>query len=93
MDVEEFAAGSIVLENGCRIDFKTSWAVNLPDERNIRLAGTGRLVFIEDTVFSEYAGHQADIHFPTTAEARLWNSGHRDLTGWWIMFSSDAPYL
>lgn len=80
MDVEEFAAGSIVLENGCRIDFKTSWAVNLPDERNIRLAGTrAGLCLPEDTVFSEHAGHQADIHFPTTAEARLWNSGHCDL--------------
>ena len=39
-EVEEFAAGSMRLDNGGQINFKTAWAVNLPPEYGMRLAGT-----------------------------------------------------
>ena len=39
-EVEEFAAGAMRLSNGCYVNFKTSWAVNLPDEYFMRFAGT-----------------------------------------------------
>ncbi len=39
-DVEDFAAGFIRLENDVTIGFKASWAVNLPEEFYIRIAGT-----------------------------------------------------
>ncbi len=38
-DVEDFASGSILLEGGKRINFKTAWALNLPDETSITLVG------------------------------------------------------
>ena len=39
-EVEEFAAGSMRLSNGGQMNFKTAWAVNLPPEYGMRLAGT-----------------------------------------------------
>lgn len=39
-EVEEFAAGSVRLSGGASINFKTSWAVNLPNEYSINFAGT-----------------------------------------------------
>lgn len=39
-EVEEFAAGNLRLANGCCINFKTSWAVNLPPEYSMSFAGS-----------------------------------------------------
>lgn len=39
-EVEEFAAGTLRLANGCCINFKTSWAVNLPPEYSMSFAGS-----------------------------------------------------
>ena len=39
-EVEEFAAGSMRLEGGGQMNFKTAWAVNLPPEYGMRMAGT-----------------------------------------------------
>ena len=39
MNVEDFCSGSLLFENGLRINFKTSWCANLPDEASIRLSG------------------------------------------------------
>jgi len=39
-EVEEFASGCLRLDNGGMIQFKTSWAVNLPPEYYMRMAGT-----------------------------------------------------
>ena len=43
-DVEDFASGSILLEGGKRINFKTAWAVNLPDETSITVVGDKKSV-------------------------------------------------
>lgn len=39
MNVEDFASGSIRFADGARMNFKTAWAANLPDETSIRLIG------------------------------------------------------
>ena len=41
MDVESFAVGKVTFENGAAINFKISWAANLPEENNIVIAGKG----------------------------------------------------
>lgn len=38
-DVEEFASGSISLENNMALSFKTAWCANMPDERKFLLLG------------------------------------------------------
>lgn len=61
-EVEEFAAGSIRLDNGCLINFKTSWAVNLPNEYSMRLAGTrSGLLLPEMKLLGTMGRYQADI--------------------------------
>lgn len=39
MNVEDFSCGSITFKNGSRLNFKTAWAANLPDETSIRIIG------------------------------------------------------
>lgn len=61
-EVEEFAAGSIRLKNGGLISFKTSWAVNLPNEYRMSLAGTkAGLLLPEMKLLSTMGKYQADI--------------------------------
>lgn len=61
-DVEEFAAGLIRLDNGCQINFKTSWAVNLPEEYSMRFAGSkAGLVLPDMKLYSTFGRYQADI--------------------------------
>ncbi len=61
-DVEDFASGSILFENGCRVGFKTAWAANLPDETSILLMGDHAGMKLPDfTFFGGFAGRQADI--------------------------------
>ncbi|MBQ8510919.1 MAG: Gfo/Idh/MocA family oxidoreductase [Clostridia bacterium] len=67
-NVEDFASGSVAFENGMRINFKTAWAVNLPDETSIVLAGDlGGIRLPEFQVYSGFAGRQADIQPKITA--------------------------
>lgn len=40
MEVEDFASGSICLENGGRIGFKVAWAANIPDCTEMKIVGT-----------------------------------------------------
>lgn len=61
-EVEEFAAGTIRLENGGALNFKTSWAVNLPNEYRMNLAGTkAGLLLPEMKLLSTMGHYQADI--------------------------------
>lgn len=46
-EVEEFASGSLRLEKGS-INFKTAWAVNLPPEYYLRMAGTKAGLLLPD---------------------------------------------
>ncbi len=61
-EVEEFATGSIRMENGSTMNFKTSWAVNLPQETNMRLAGTrAGLLLPEMKILTTMGKYQADV--------------------------------
>lgn len=61
-EVEEFAAGSIRLENGCTIQFKTSWAVNLPNEYSMSLAGSKAGILLPKMeILGTMGRFQADI--------------------------------
>lgn len=61
-DVEDFAAGSILFAGGKRVNFKVSWAANLPDETSIVLAGDEAGMRLPDfTFWGGLAGRQADI--------------------------------
>ena len=62
VEVEEFAAGAVRLENGCQMNFKTSWAANLPDEYGMRFAGSKAGLSLPDMrLFSTFGRYQADI--------------------------------
>lgn len=68
-EVEEFAAGSMRLDNGGQINFKTAWAVNLPPEYGMRLAGTkAGLLLPEMKLLGTLGRYQADIEPRVFAE-------------------------
>lgn len=48
MDVESFASGSVLFENGAALNFKVAWAANLKEENNIILSGEKCGVDIEN---------------------------------------------
>lgn len=79
-EVEEFAAGSMRLSNGCCMNFKTSWAVNLPDEYNMRFAGSKAGIALPTmSMYSTYGRYQADINprvFPEGKHQDKDFSGH-----------------
>ncbi len=68
-DVEDMAAGSMRLQGGTLINFKTSWAVNLPENYARKLAGTrggleageGRPVTIYGTDYNMLTDTQPEI--------------------------------
>jgi predicted dehydrogenase len=74
-EVEEFAAGNIRLDNGCCINFKTSWAVNLPPEYSMSFAGSkAGLLLPKMELLSTMGRYQTNIQprlFPE--EARFAN--------------------
>ena len=70
-EVEEFASGCLRFENGGSMNFKTSWAVNLPPEYSMRLAGTKAGILLpEMKLLGTMGRYQADIEprtFPAEA--------------------------
>ncbi|MCQ2512002.1 MAG: Gfo/Idh/MocA family oxidoreductase [Lachnospiraceae bacterium] len=68
-EVEEFAAGTIRLANGGSMNFKTSWAVNLPPEYSMSLAGTKAGILLpEMKLLTTMGRYQADIEPRVFAE-------------------------
>ncbi len=59
MDVEDFAAGSIILENGAVINFKVAWAANMPECTEIKILG--RKAGIELPEGRVYSGKDNEI--------------------------------
>ena len=61
-EVEEFASGSMVLENNLAVNFKVAWAANLPDCSQLLLAGNKAGATLPDlNVWGVYHGMQADF--------------------------------
>ncbi|MCF0228197.1 MAG: Gfo/Idh/MocA family oxidoreductase [Parasporobacterium sp.] len=85
-EVEEFAAGSLRLDNGSAMNFKTAWAVNLPPEFSMKMAGTKAGILLpEMKILGTMGRYQADIEprvfpeeFPFSSEVF---PGHFCLTG------------
>ncbi len=90
-EVEEFAAGSIRLEGGARINFKTSWAVNLPNEFGINFAGSkAGLAIPKMELYSTMGRYQADI------KPRIFKEGKyegRDFSGHYYLMEDAVNYL
>lgn len=61
-EVEEFAAGTLHFENDINVNFKTSWALNLPPQFGLSIAGTKAGLTLPDLKFYTVMGrYQADI--------------------------------
>ncbi|MDR2028752.1 MAG: Gfo/Idh/MocA family oxidoreductase [Treponema sp.] len=84
-EVEEFAAGSLRLNNGASINFKISWALNLPPEFHLSFAGTkAGLRLPELELYSTLGRYQADIKPRIFREGPYSNAdfaGHYHLIG------------
>lgn len=81
--VEEFSSGLIRFESGMSIQFRVSWAINLPSSEtmNLRIAGTkGGYSLADETIYSKLGKYRADIK-PTivdnTCNERGW--GHWEM--------------
>lgn len=61
-EVEEFAAGTLHFEGGINVNFKTSWALNLPPQFNLSIAGTKAGLTLPDLKFYTVMGrYQTDV--------------------------------
>lgn len=61
-EVEEFAAGFVRFVGGAVMNFKTSWAINLPPQSILSLAGTKAGMTLPDLkLYSLLGRYQADI--------------------------------
>lgn len=90
-DVEDFAAGSILFEGGKRVNFKTAWAVNLPDETSIILAGDNAGMKLPEFQFwGGFGGRQADISPKLTYQNRY---PKEQFPGHFMLFDNIAGYL
>lgn len=70
-EVEEFAAGSIRLADDIRVNFKISWAINLPDEFSMSIAGSkAGLSIPKMEMYSTMGRYQVDIKPRTFREGK-----------------------
>ena len=59
MDVEDFAAGSITLESGAVINFKTAWAANMPECTEMKILGKKAGIILPEG--KVYSGNNTEI--------------------------------
>lgn len=90
-EVEEFAAGSIRLNGGIRVNFKISWAVNLPNEFNISLAGSkAGLAIPKMEMYSTMGRYQVNI------QPRIFKEGKyegKDFSGHYYLLEDAVKFL
>lgn len=90
-EVEEFAAGTIRLQGGGLLNFKTSWAVNLPNEYGMRFAGTkAGLALPSMELYGTMGRYQADI------KPRYFSGGKhagKDFMGHYYLMENAANHL
>ncbi len=84
-EVEEFAAGTVRFRDGVSMNFKTSWALNLPPQFSLSLAGSKAGLSLPGLkLYSVLGRYQADITprvFNEGRHAQEPFSGHFDLVG------------
>lgn len=90
-EVEEFAAGTLHFENGINVNFKTSWALNLPPQFGLSIAGTKAGLTLPDLKFYTVMGrYQADI------APRVFNEGphaKEPFSGHFTLIKNAADHL
>lgn len=90
-EVEEFAAGSIRLAGGIRVNFKISWAINLPNEFSVSIAGSkAGLAIPKMELYSTMGRYQADI------KPRIFKQGKyegKDFSGHYYLLEDAVNFL
>lgn len=76
MDVEDFSSGVITLEGGSRIQFKTAWAANLPNESSIRLCGEKAGLLLPEGKLLSGADAESELTCPAETYPGEEFSGH-----------------
>ena len=86
-NVEDFAAGFLRMENGASVVIKTSWAINLPENFTISIAGTkGGLQLPPVKLFNNQGRYQSDVLPNVLPDRDVSFSGHYGLTRNFIQF-------
>lgn len=76
-DVEDLAAGYIRLENGTSILMRTSWAVNLPENFNMLIAGSGAGLQTNPLrVYEQAGGYQTNTEIKIPPDPNIPFYGH-----------------
>ncbi len=79
-DVEDFSSAYIRLETGATINFRASWAVNLPENFSLQIAGTKAGMQIPPLkVFENYGAYQAEVIPKVFADRNVVFPGHWEL--------------
>jgi predicted dehydrogenase len=90
-EVEEFAAGTIRLAGGITLNFKTSWAVNLPNEYKMVFAGDKAGISLpKGEIHAVMGRYQADV------VPRLFHEGRyagKDFAGHYYLMENVAEHL
>jgi predicted dehydrogenase len=80
-DEEDFAAGFLRLQNGASVVIKTSWAINLPENFTISIAGTrGGLQLPPVKIFNNQDRYQGEVSLRVLPDRDVAFSGHYGLT-------------
>ena len=61
MNVEDFSSGSMLFENGARVNFTVAWAANMPDKSDIRIIGQNKGIYIPECKLYSGAGKTEDL--------------------------------
>ena len=56
MDVEDFSSGSLLFDNGARVNFSVAWAANMPETSDIKLIGQNKGIYIPQCKLYSGAG-------------------------------------
>jgi predicted dehydrogenase len=80
-DVEDFAAGFLRLENGASVVIKTSWAINLPENFTISIAGSkGGLQLPPLKLLNNQGRYQTEVLPRVLPDREVAFAGHYGLT-------------
>lgn len=90
-EVEEFAAGTIRLQGNTTVNFKVSWAINLPSEYSVAFAGNKAGIMLPKMeIYSTMGKYQTDI------KPRLFHEGKyqgKDFSGHYYLMEQAVDCL
>ena len=83
MSVEEFATGIICMENNITINFRCSWALNLPEQSTVKVAGDkGGVVLPSMELYKTIDGYQSVI------KPKVYDNTSNQVSDWghWVCY-------